>query len=457
MCIRDRYETIRILELGDEWVKIEKDGVTGYVLAGYVYNVVSNAGAPVPESFEARQMEVPILPDGETVLYHGTADIDLTIREKQSKSAKKLGSLKAGETVDILELGDGWFWVRQGDVKGYVLASHIKSLTAAMDGVIVPEKYAEVVEPEFTHLYTATATLNLSVRKEKDRNSKMLATVYEDERVDVSSVEGEWALVKKGKQVGYVLSEYLKQFKAVDPYAGLIPGARIYPYAATLTREVTVYDRVTDEALQTLPAGSVVAVEEQRQDGSYDLPYKRTTAYISAQDAQALTFSAVRPWDECGAGELLSVFSTFFDPQESSDLLEGRRYNMLEGVRRIGGTVVEPQARFSFNDLAAPYTKGNGYLKGPIINYTSSEKSGYGGGICQVSTTLYNAILQIPMKIVRSQPHSSVGIDYAPVDFDAAVGNGNIDLRFDNLLSYPIRVDMQMTDGVVTVLIYRNE
>ena len=452
----EMYETVAIYELGEEWTKIEKNGVAGYILSKYVYNVVSASGEPVPEEVAARQMDVPVMPDGETVLYTGVPDIDLTVREKKSKSAKKLESVQAGETVDILELGDDWFYVMKNGVKGYILAKHVKQLTAAMDDVVVPEKYIDEVQPEFLHLYTATAMINLSVRKEKDRDSKLLATVYEDERVDVSTIEGEWALVKKGTQVGYVLCEYLKQFKAEDPYAALIPGVKVYPYAAALARDVTVYDRFTGEALQTLPAGSILPVGERLSDGSRELPYKRTTGVITATDSDALLLTPVAAWDNAQPGELLSVFSTFFDPNETSELLEGRRHNMLEGVNRIGGTVVEAGARFSFNELAAPYTQGNGYMKGPIINYTSSEKSGYGGGICQVSTTLYNAILQIPLKIVRSQPHSSVGIDYAPVDFDAAVGNGNIDLRFDNVLTYPIRVDMQMTDGVVTVQIYKD-
>lgn len=453
----EQYETIQIMELGDEWVLIQKDGTSGYVLASYVYNVAAFDGSLVPEPFDTRTMEIPVLPDGETVLYTGTATTDLTVRQTKSRSGKKLESVSNGETVQILELDKEWFMVRKDDAVGYILAKHVKDLTAAMDGVFVPEEYIEEVEPEFIELYSATAKVNLSVRKEKDRESRMLATLYEDETVSVSTVDGEWALVKKGKAVGYVLSEHLKQFKAIDPYAALIPGAQIYPYAATVTREITVYEKGTGQPLQSLPAGSVIAVSEPLEDGRIELPYKRTTAVVNAQDVSALSFAPVSSWDEASAGALLCVFSTFFDVSESSEILEGRRFNMLEGVRRIGGTVLRAGERFSFNDLAGPYTKGNGYMKGPIINYTSSEKTGYGGGICQISTTLYNAILQIPIRIVRSQPHSSVGIDYAPVDFDAAVGAGNLDLRFDNQLDYPIRIDIQMTDGVVSVMIYRNE
>ena len=94
-------------------------------------------------------------------------------------------------------------------------------------------------------------------------------------------------------------------------------------------------------------------------------------------------------------------------------------------------------------------------MEGPIINYVSSQKLGYGGGICQVSTTLYNAILQIPIEVIKQQVHSSYGISYVPLDMDAAVGNGNIDLRLRNTLPYDGRFVLQAVDGVLTVLVYR--
>lgn len=79
---------------------------------------------------------------------------------------------------------------------------------------------------------------------------------------------------------------------------------------------------------------------------------------------------------------------------------------------------------------------------------------GYGGGICQVSTTLYNAILQ-PHQRHKTQVHSSYGISYVPLDMDAAVGKGNIDLRLQNTLPYDVRFALQAVGGVLTVRVYR--
>ena len=117
--------------------------------------------------------------------------------------------------------------------------------------------------------------------------------------------------------------------------------------------------------------------------------------------------------------------------------------------------VVPAGEKFYFNDFCAPYTKGNGYALGPIVNYVSDKKLGYGGGICQVSTTLYDAILQIPIEVIKQQVHSAYGISYAPLDMDAAVGAGNIDLRLRNTLPYDIRFALQAVGGVLTVRVYR--
>ena len=68
---------------------------------------------------------------------------------------------------------------------------------------------------------------------------------------------------------------------------------------------------------------------------------------------------------------------------------------------------------------------------------------------------MYNAILQIPIEVIKQQVHSSYGIEYAPLDFDSAVGNGNIDLRLRNTLPYDVRLVLQAENGVLPVLVYR--
>lgn len=428
-------ELINIVEFDDTWTKVDQNGVVGYVLSKNVEDLAAAAGYN----------------DEADAQYIGVATRELTIRAEKSKSSLKLHGLAEGETVYVTELGDPWFAVVKQGVHGYVLGSHIGKLTPAHEGIELPEEYQP--KPEFVAVYSATADVNLSIRKEKDENAKLIGTVYENETVDVMDIDEQWAHVKKDGAEGYVLRSHLRYFQRYDPYGAYVPGVVFYPYAAVAVSETEILDNETGESLRTVPRGAVMAVSALGEDMSVTLPYDRITGKISA--TSSLDLEVVHPWDEAQVGDLISVFSTYYDPQQSTQTQVGRLHNIMQGVERLNNVIVPSGEKFYFNDYCAPYTKSNGYEMGPIVNYVSSQKLGYGGGICQVSTTLYNAILQIPISVIKTQVHSSYGISYVPLDMDAAVGKGNIDLRLQNVLPYDIRFALQAVGGVLTVRVYR--
>lgn len=428
-------ELISVIEYGSEWTLIEKDGVQGYVLSK---NVVDLANA---EGYN----------DAADAQYLGVADKELTVRSEQSRSALRMQTLEAGETVYILELGKEWHRVVKQGVEGYVLSSAVSGLTPAHEGIEIPEEFREP-EP-FKAVYSATADVNLSIRREASADSRLLGTVYEGDSVDIMSIEGEWAYVQQGSVTGYVRADHLRYYKRYDPYGPYIPGVTRYPYAATAKQETEIYEDGTGTQLRTVPAGAVMAVSALDGAMSVTLPYDRTTGRIHATGG--LELEAVKPWDEAQMGDLIAVFSTYYEPEQTTDAQIGRLHNIMEGVTRLNDVVVPAGEKFYFNDFCAPYTKGNGYELGPIVNYVSDKKLGYGGGICQVSTTLYDAILQIPIEVIKQQVHSAYGISYVPLDMDAAVGAGNIDLRLRNTLPYDVRFALQAVGGVLTVRVYR--
>ena len=428
-------ELISVIEYGSEWTLIEKDGVQGYVLSK---NVVDLANA---EGYN----------DAADAQYLGVADKELTVRSEQSRSALRMQTLEAGETVYILELGKEWHRVVKQGVEGYVLSSAVSGLTPAHEGIEIPEEFREP-EP-FKAVYSATADVNLSIRREASADSRLLGTVYEGDSVDIMSIEGEWAYVQQGSVTGYVRADHLRYYKRYDPYGPYIPGVTWYPYAATAKQETEIYEDGTGTLLRTVPVGAVMAVSALDGAMSVTLPYDRTTGRIHATGG--LELEAVKPWDEAQMGDLIAVFSTYYEPEQTTDAQIGRLHNIMEGVTRLNDVVVPAGEKFYFNDFCAPYTKGNGYELGPIVNYVSDKKLGYGGGICQVSTTLYDAILQIPIEVIKQQVHSAYGISYVPLDMDAAVGAGNIDLRLRNTLPYDVRFALQAVGGVLTVRVYR--
>ena len=122
--------------------------------------------------------------------------------------------------------------------------------------------------------------------------------------------------------------------------------------------------------------------------------------------------------------------------------LEGRtdsqRFNADLALKRINGTVIRPGATFSFLKTVGPWTADMGYEKAPV-SYDGELVASWGGGVCQTSTTLYNAALLAGLEIVERHRHHWPA-RYAPVGRDAAVAYNDIDLRFRNNLPAPVRI-----------------
>ena len=124
-------------------------------------------------------------------------------------------------------------------------------------------------------------------------------------------------------------------------------------------------------------------------------------------------------------------------------------------------TKVEDAARFVEETgvcaLAVAVGTAHGHYKQAPVLINGVAKPGYGGGTCQVSSTLYNALLQLPgIEILQRRPHGPGGAKYLPHGVDAAVGNENLNLRFRNDYDFPIRVEGHSSgDGALLMVIYR--
>lgn len=143
-----------------------------------------------------------------------------------------------------------------------------------------------------------------------------------------------------------------------------------------------------------------------------------------------------------GAAALTAV------PQEAtvgaySTSLKGRtgsqRHNAGLALSRLVGAEIKPGETFSFNERVGTFSRDQGYRKAPV-SYNGQLIDDWGGGVCQTSTTLYNAALLGGMKIVQRHRHRFAP-SYVPPGRDAAVAFSNIDLRFQNPLPYPVRVE----------------
>lgn len=147
----------------------------------------------------------------------------------------------------------------------------------------------------------------------------------------------------------------------------------------------------------------------------------------------------------------IGFFSTeILDDQKS------RIINLETAVKYIDDIKIMPKKEFSFNETLGKRTREKGYKKAPIIIKTKKgpKKSyGLGGGICQISTTLYNAALTADLDITERHPHSK-SVGYVEKGKDATVVYGGADLKFVNNRSNPIVIKASITGGKVTVKLY---
>ncbi|HSV74400.1 MAG TPA: VanW family protein [Chthonomonadales bacterium] len=129
-----------------------------------------------------------------------------------------------------------------------------------------------------------------------------------------------------------------------------------------------------------------------------------------------------------------------------------RRRNIEIACERIDGTLVRPGEVFSYNETVGPRSFDAGFREAPIIVRGRMEP-GVGGGICQVSATLYNAVLLADLGIVARQRHS-FPVQYVPSGRDASVVYGVVDFQFRNTTDAPIAIHSDGRRGRVLVRVF---
>ena len=302
---------------------------------------------------------------------------------------------------------------------------------------------AEDTPAEPTARYTAI-TLSAVQPRTAVSGGKKLRQIRADARVDVLEYSDDWCLIRYRDRSGYVRTKYLWGFVSLDPSA--YPSPQFTPCRGyvTLTSELLVKGGKFSGL--TASPGTLLAV----YDESGSLPVWRGSGIV---DTAVHPYTAFADWQTAGPGDFIAGFTTYYGPKTGTPLHKERQHNIRLGCERIDGQTVAAGAEFSFNALCAPYKKDNDYK---VAKNISKVGKGPGGGVCQVSTTLYNAILSLPLTVTAWAAHRPSGVNYIPRSFDAAVGS-TTDLAFRNDLPYAIRIKALPQDGALTILIVRAE
>lgn len=197
-----------------------------------------------------------------------------------------------------------------------------------------------------------------------------------------------------------------------------LSGSKIERISEVAGRELDM-DRLGDAVIAALTG-----------DRTADIPIRESKKTVSDEDLEKIA-------------EVRSEFTTRFSEGKAS-----RSSNIRTAAKRIDGLVLAPGQRFSFNKIVGKRGPETGFKVAGVYKNGKHDVD-FGGGICQVSTTLYNAALFADLKIPQRSNHS-MPVPYVPLGRDATVDYNGVDLIIENNLETPIALSSSVSSGQIT-------
>ncbi len=265
--------------------------------------------------------------------------------------------------------------------------------------IITPGNEGNIVNVSQMVSYIKNGLANLTL---KDRTLDIATVIEKPSEINIDKIYEE------------IYKEPVDAYYTQDPYA-VFPSENGMDFAISL-----------DEAKAML--------EEQKDE--YTIPLKILYPNVTTNMIGTEAFP-----------DLLSTYSTKYSTRDKD-----RTTNLQLAANKINGTVLMPGEIFSYNQVVGERTIAAGYKEAPI--YVSGEVvDGLGGGICQITSTLYNAVLYANLGIVSRSNHQFVP-SYVTASRDATVVYGAIDFKFKNTRDYPIKITCGVSNGIATFNIY---
>lgn len=275
---------------------------------------------------------------------------------------------------------------------------------------------------------------NLNLRTQPSLNAVRITTVKKGTKLEVISISGVWAKVKYNGTVAYCHNGYL-----IDNSSSLVETQ--YTVVTTNILNLRKGPSTASAIIGKLKKGEEVNVVATT--GQWlKVNYKGTIGYCNANYTQKKIISNNLN-NKVKFNNIVAVHTTTYKIDGS------RSKNIEKAANAINNRIVKPGGWFSFNSCAAPYNQANGYYKAPIF-VGNGIKYGYGGGVCQVSTTLFNACLKAGI-IPKYQNHSSK-VAYADYGLDATVTDYR-DFIFKNNFREDLKIKTTITkNGPIGVI-----
>ncbi len=246
------------------------------------------------------------------------------------------------------------------------------------------------------------------------------------------------------------LEKHPKDFEAQFTYSDETLKSKINEIA----EEVKVEPK---DSTMTRQNGTFVITDEQvGYEMDTDSVYNDSKAVVDTMDSgnveikmKELQPKITRAENEKATSLIGSYYTTFTSGNA------GRNENLRVGCANINGTELAPGDVFSMNVELGPQTYENGYRNAAVI-VNGKIEDGLAGGVCQITSTLYNAVILAELQIVERSNHS-LAVSYVPLGQDAAIAGDYKDLKFKNNTDYPVYIEAYISGNKLIANIYGHE
>lgn len=236
--------------------------------------------------------------------------------------------------------------------------------------------------------------------------------------------------------------------------------------------EYSFDEQMAKQKIEAIKSEVDIAAEDSkmtRQNGTFVISDEKTGISL---DVEATLQEVNQFLNQNQPGEVTAIISevlpkvTKAENEKSTDLIgsfytsfssgaAGRNVNLKVGCDNINGWIVLPGEVFSMNKGLGPQTYENGYRNAAVI-VNGKIEDGLAGGVCQITTTLYNAVIFAELEVVERKNHS-LAVAYVPLGRDAAVAGDYTDLKFRNNTDYPVYIEAYVTENKLVTNLYGHE
>lgn len=292
-------------------------------------------------------------------------------------------------------------------------------------------------------------------RQEMDHAINQAVSKIDQETISLIVAGEEWKIPVKDLEVKYKIPETIESFYNLSKQSSRsdLPlifdynEDRLNQYLEVIGREYNVDVQsarviLNDQDEVELLAGSI-GIDFNLDNGREAV--KGLIAGGLRQDTIDLSLTEIMPRismnDIRDINKHFASFSTVPDPS-----MPNRTQNIKRSVELIEARVIDPGQEISITELMGPYTEANGYIAAPIIKGNIFE-DGIGGGVCQVSSTIFIASMKAGLDIVEHH-HHSMPVSYIPIGYDATLSeDGREDLVITNNLSKSVYISLAYDDA----------